>query len=525
MMRPTHVLCLLSVLSASALAAPPADSAPAAAIYQAAKASQSTSAIDQAVASRLKQLKITPAPLCSDAVFLRRAYLDVIGTLPTASEARTFLADKQPDKRAKLIDQLIERDEFATYWAMKWSDLLRVKSEFPINLWPDAVQGYYTWILHAVREDMPYNAFARELLCASGSNFYAPEANFYRATQDRTPRGLASAVALTFMGVRAERLPKEQMDALCEIFAPISYKSTGEWKEQIVYCDLSKTADKTLLMPDGAKVILKAGEDPRHAFAEWLLRDENPYFRRAIANRVWYWFLGHGIIHEPDDIRPDNPPSNPELLALLERDLLASNYDLKHLFRMILNSQAYQRSSVSANLPAEAQANFAAYPLRRLDAEVLIDAICQITDTHEKYSSAIPEPFTFVPETNRTIALQDGSINSSFLELFGRSPRDTGQESERANRISAAQRLHLLNSSHIQRKLESGAGLNRLLKPARTPREKVTALYLAILSRHPTEQEFSRINEYAKSRNAGERELAIDVAWALINSSEFLYRH
>ena len=204
-------------------------------------------------------------------------------------------------------------------------------------------------------------------------------------------------------------------------------------------------------------------------------------------NRVWSWLLGRGIIHEPDDIRPDNPPTNPELLAYLERELVASHYDLKHIYRLILNSKTYQLSSIPESDHPEAAANFAYYPLRRLEAEVLIDAICQITGTTEKYSSPIPEPFTFIPEDQRSIALADGSITSSFLEMFGRPPRDTGLESERNNRPTAAQRLHLLNSSHIQRKIEQSAKLRALVAAKREARATpIDRLYLTILSRYPT---------------------------------------
>ena len=209
------------------------------------------------------------------------------------------------------------------------------------------------------------------------------------------------------------------------------------------------------VFPDGTEAKLSPGEDPRVVFADWLIDAKNPWFSRNIVNRIWAWLLGRGIIHEPDDIRPDNPPSNPELLAFLERELMAAQYDLKPIFRLILNSQTYQLSSVGHSDRPEAAANFARYPLRRLEAEVLIDALNQITGTSEQYSSAIPEPFTYIPEGQRSIALPDGSITSSFLEMFGRPPRDTGLEAERSNRPTADQRLHLLNSSHIQRKIET----------------------------------------------------------------------
>lgn len=492
--------------------------------------------IDELVFSRLKRLEISPAPLCSDEVFVRRAYLDVIGTLPTAQEARIFLADKTPGKRGALIDRLLTRKEFADYWAMKWCDVLRVKSEFPINLWPNAVMGYHRWIRAWVKDDVPYDRFVREMLTASGSNFRRPQVNFYRAMQNREPTVVAQAVALTFMGVRAESWPKERWAEMAAFFSQIGYKATDEWKEEIVLFDpvrpraapAGRGADEVVL-PDGKSARLRPDQDPREAFADWLIAPSNPYFARNIVNRVWSWLLGRGIIHEPDDIRPGNPPSNPELLALLERELVSTHYDLKHIYRLILNSKTYQLSSIPGVRQAEGDRCFSRYPIRRLDAEVLIDAICQVTGTTEKYSSPIPEPFTFIPEGQRSIELADASITSTFLEMFGRSARDTGLETERNNRSTAAQRLHLLNSSHVLRKIEESPKLRALGQPgggrARgRPRDAVDELYLTILSRFPTDEELRTIGEYAREGD-GRRRVGVDLAWALINSAEFLYRH
>jgi hypothetical protein len=500
--------------------------------------------IDNLIFGRLEQLGVQPANMCSDAVFVRRAYLDVIGTLPTAQEARTFLSDQDPNKRSTLIDRLLERDEFADYWAMKWGDLLRVKAEFPINLWPNAVQAYHHWIRTCIRENRPYDRFVRDMLTASGSNFRVPQVNFYRAIQSRDPQGIAQAVALTFMGARADRWEKERFLGMAGFFSQVAYKSTSEWKEDIVSFDPNKPPAQAAVFPDGTPAKLSpaqpaaAGKDPREVFADWLITPKNPWFTRNIVNRVWSWLLGRGIIHEPDDIRPDNPPSNPELLTFLEKELVSANYDLKHIYRLILNSQTYQLSSIPRTAKPDGQANFSHYPLRQLDAEVLIDALNQITGTTEKYSSAIPEPFTFIPEDQRSIALADGSITSSFLEMFGRSARDTGLESERNNRPTAAQRLHLLNSSHIQRKIEQGPGLRSLLQSKQKPREVVTELYLTILSRFPTDEELKTVQAYSlpaqgpPARGPGgaggtarAREAAVDLAWALINSPEFIYRH
>jgi len=482
--------------------------------------------IDKIVFSRLQQLNIQPASLCSDAVFVRRVFLDVIGTLPTAHEANSFILNQDANKRAKLIAQLLARAEFADYWAMKWSDLLRVKAEFPINLWPNAAQAYHRWVRTAIEENRPYDRFVRELLTASGSNFQAPPANFYRAMQNRDPKGIAQTVALTFMGARADKWPTNQLAGMAAFFSQIGYKYTAEWKEEIVFFNPASTnAQTTATFPGGATIKLSADRDPREVFADWLIDAKNPWFARNLANRVWSWLLGRGIIQEPDDIRPDNPPGNPELLAYLEKEFIASHYDLKHLYRLILNSKIYQLSSIPGSNKPEAAANFAFYPVRQLDAEVLADALCEITGTTEKYSSAIPEPFTFIPENKHSITLPDGSISSAFLEMFGRPPRDTGLESERNLRPTAEQRLHLLNSSHIQRKLEQSPKIKYLLKTRTNSHDVVTGLYLAILSRFPTEDERRIVEAYFPTGGADNRAGALDVAWALINSAEFLYRH
>jgi hypothetical protein len=493
----------------------------------------SANPIDDLVLAGLRAKGIEPANLCSDGVFIRRVYLDVIGTLPEPQEVAKFLQNTNPDKRARLIDTLLERSEFADFWAIKWCDILRVKAEFPINLWPNAVQAYQRWIRDSLRENKTYDQFVREMLTSSGSNFRVPPVNFYRAVQSKDPQALAQAVALTFMGTRAEKWPKERSANMAELFSRVGYKATGEWKEEIVSFDLAAKeappaaggTPQAAIFPDGTPARLSPDRDPREVFADWLADPKNPWFARNIANRVWSWLLGRGIIHEPDDIRPDNPPANPELLACLERELVAARYNLKRLYRLILNSSTYQLSSIPKTARPEGAANFAHYPLRRLEAEVLMDALCQITGTTEKYSSAIPEPYTFIPEDHRAIALPDGSITSSFLEMFGRPSRDTGLESERNSRPTADQRLHLLNSSHVQRKIEQSRQLRFLLQSRDNPREVVGGLYLMILSRFPTEEELRIATAYSPAGAATGREAAVDTAWALINSAEFLYRH
>ena len=492
-------------------------------------------AVDEAVFSQLETCKVQPAAVCSDGVFVRRVYLDVIGTLPSGFEAREFILDRSPTKRSKLIDKLLERDEFADYWAMRWSDILRIKAEFPINLWPNAAQAYHRWVRTCLKDNVPYDQMVREMLTASGSNFRVPPVNFYRAMQNREPAGIAQTVALTFMGARTDKWPKERLTGLAAFFTEVGYKSTAEWKEEIVFFDPDKTnaaATNELkitramaVFPDGTPARLLPDQDPREAFANWLIDPKNPWFTRNIANRLWAWLLGRGIIEEPDDIRPDNPASNPELLALLELELSSHQYDLKHLYRLILNSKTYQLSAIAKGENTQGDRNFSHYPLRRLDAEVLIDALNKITGGTENYSSPIPEPFTYIPESQRSITLPDGSISSSFLEMFGRSSRDTGYFTERNNRPTAEQRLHLLNSSAIQRKIEQSPMIKNLIVAGKEPRDIATGIYLGILSRFPTDEELKVVQAYFQSSELTRREAGVDLVWALINSQEFLYRH
>ncbi len=499
----------------------------AAAVYEVAAAPVARGAIDAAVFARLAELGIEPAHGCTDAVFVRRVFLDAIGTLPTAAETREFLADKRANKRALLVDRLLAREDYADYWAMKWSDLLRVKAEFPVNLWPNAAQAYHRWITAALRENKPYDAFARELLTGNGSNFRVGPVNFYRATGNKEPASLARAVALTFMGERAEKWPAERLAGFAQFFTRVGYKATGGWKEEIVFFEPDQAAAPGApapRWPDGTAATLVPGEDPREAVAAWLCSARNPWFARAMANRVWSWLLGRGVVHEPDDFRADNPPANPALLAVLEREFVAAKFDVKALMRLIFNSQTYQLSSLARSARPEAEANFAFYAPRRLDAEVLIDALNQISGTTEKYSSAIPEPYTFVPDDQRAIALPDGSITSAFLENFGRPARDTGLESERNNRFTAAQRLALLNSTLVQRKIEQGPKLQAIYRARLPARDLVETLYLTILSRPPTAEErtlvLGRMSQGPEARTS-----AVDLVWALLNSAEFLHRH
>jgi hypothetical protein len=498
-----------------------------------ARAVPSNGRLDDLVFSKQAETGFPPSELCSDAVFVRRAYIDVLGTLPTVGEVRRFLSSQRPDKRAKLIDELLQRPKFAEYMALKWCDLLRVKSEFPSNLWPNAVQAYHHWILDAFRKNMPYDQFARALLTTSGSNVRDPPVNFYRPFQQRTPRNIFATAALVFMGVRLENSgwSEAQMLGMDAFFAKVAYKKTDEWKEEIVYFDpdklMTNSAGRVILpTPIGGNPLkLDTLDDPRVAFADWLTAPGNPWFAKEIVNRIWFWLMGRGIINEVDDVRSDNPPWSRELLAYLEKELVENKYDLKHIYRLILNSSTYQLSSIPTPENIADEAGFSHYRVQRLDAEVLIDAINQITGTGEEYSSAIPEPFTFIPSSQRTVMLADGSIKSSFLEMFGRPGRDTSLESDRNNNVSVFQTLHMLNSSHIQNKIMKGPGLRRIMTSVPSNKARVNQLYLAILSRMPAPEEQKMALDYMNVGSQSDDNGFYDLAWVLINTREFILRH
>jgi hypothetical protein len=494
--------------------------------YEREGAPQALNRVDELVLARLAKLGIPPANLCSDEVFLRRVYLDVTGSLPPTLRARTFVLDRREDKRARVIEELLASDGFADYASLKWCDLLRVKAEYPIKLWPNAVQAYHRWIRESLQTNMPCDRFARALLTSSGSNFRVPAVNFYRAAQDHRPETLADVVALTLMGQRTAQWPAERRAALAVFFSRLAFKPTAEWKEEIVHLDAAPAGPLAAVLPDGRKVTIGPDEDPRHVFVDWLLARENPVFARNMANRVWSWLMGRGIVEEPDDFRADNPPSNPELLAFLAGELQRADYDLRHLYRLILNSRTYQQSFIPQSDDPRAEAQFAFYRTRRLDAEVLIDALCAITGSGEEYSSPIPEPFTWVPEHQPTILLADGSITSQFLEMFGRPPRDTGLERERSRKPTADQRMYLLNSSLIQQKIAKSPRLRPLSRvAAHKPDRAVTLLYLSILSRRPTAEELKAADAYWQGSRQSTTQRIEDLAWALINSKEFLYQH
>ena len=494
--------------------------------------------LDRLLTASYERHGLSPAERASDEIFLRRAMIDVTGRLPTISEIRRFTADKNPDKRARLIADLLASPRFADVAAMRLADMFRIKSEFPINLWPNAVQGYHRFFRDAVAQNRPWDGIARELLTASGSNFRNFAANFFRASAERTPEGLAKVTALSLMGLRTSRLSADDRAKFAAFFSRIKFKSTDEWKEEIVFTDPDaiRVSART---PDGKTFEIDSpATDPRAVFADWLTARGNPFFARAFVNRVWYWLLGSGLVNPADDL--PLPPGfwskvsgafssaddNEKILDFLAEEFERSGYDIRALFSLILNSRAYAADwKTLPDQQERAEKYFAVYKMRRLESEFLVDAWSQVLNAHEKYSSVIPEPFTFLPAGTPAVTIADGSITSRTLDNFGKPPRDTGTLEERNNRITPAQRLFLLNSNWIyQRTLQLPGRMfrNRRLSDA----SRIEELYLAILSRRPTPDEKKRVLAYRKSLpRKFQWRIWADLAWALLNTQEFLYHH
>jgi hypothetical protein len=481
--------------------------------------------IDHRVRAGLRDENLNPSPLCSDEVFLRRVFIDLTGTLPGVEETLAFLKDERPDKRELLIDTLLERPEFADYQSLLWCDVLRVKAEFPINLWPNGAAVYHRWVRMAIAENLPFDQFAQKLLTSSGSNFRRPPVNFYRAVSDHEPSTLAEAVALTFLGERFPQWPEKKRQNMSEFFSRVGYKSTNEWKEEIIFWDRHPLDDPQVTFPDGTQTTISPDQDPRQVFADWLTSPENKRFAEVAANRVWYRLLGRGIVHPPDDFREDNPPVHPRLLDYLAGELIDSGYDLRHLYRLILNSQTYQRASIARGDDSEKAAKyFACYPMRQINAEVLEDMFRHIFEVEIRYSSQIPEPFTFIPLQERTIMLSDGSVTRTVLETFGRPSRDKGLSTDRNNAVTGDSRLFFINSTELNQWIQSSQ-LLRTVNGKSDRLAKIRMLWLTLLSRYPTVGELKTVETMYEESPLNDWELTRDLIWSLINTKEFSLQH
>ncbi len=485
--------------------------------------------IDPLVDAKLTKLNIQPSDLCSDEDFLRRAFLDVIGTLPKPDEVRKFLDDKRPDRRARLIDDLLKRPEYADYWALKWSDLLRVERP---TLGHAGAHAYYRWMRDGFATNKPFDRFARELLTAEGLLRDQPAGYVFKAVKQSGEQ--AATISQVLLGTRIEcakchhhpfdRWSQTDYFGMEAFFTQVSFKPTPQGEML-----LAKDSGATKHSRTGETVFAHAlGEpsptqspdgDRRKLLAEWMTSPKNPFFARNLVNRAWAHFLGRGLVEPVDDMRLTNPPTNPELLDALAARFIESGFDVHQLIRTITASRAYQRSAHPNATNERDEQNYSRALLKRLDAEVLFDAVCQAT--------GVPEKFSGVPEGSRAIQLWDSQVNHYFLKLFGRPVRATACECERATEPSVSQVLHVLNSPELQAKLSHESGtVARLVR--RYPSDNsalIDELYLTVQSRLPTANEKSVATKYLQDHESTRRQAAEDLAWSLLNSLEFVFNH
>ena len=502
--------------------------------------------IDEHVLAKLQSLNIPPSERCDDATFLRRAFLDTIGTLPTIDEARAFLDDRSADKRDRVIDGLLARPEYVDYWAYKWSDLLLVSGQ---RLRPKALEAYYQWIHTSVAENKPWDQFVREVVTATGSTYENGAANFYALHQD--PEGMAETVAQAFMGLSIncakchnhplEKWTNDQYYAFANLFSRVRGKGWGGDARngdglRTVYSD----TQGELIQPsrgraqppcplDGEPLAFEATADRRLALADWLTSSKNPYFTRAIVNRVWANFLGVGLVEPVDDLRLTNPASNAELLAAASAHLIESDYDLRALMRTILQSETYQRSSEALPENQSDERYYSRYYPRRLAAEVLLDAIAQVTEVPTDFKAATPDsrkPGAAIPSIKRALKLPDSYVDSYFLETFGKPERLITCECERSSEPSMTQVLHLYNGETVNKKLAAPGSAAERASEMTDDHGLLDRVYLAAFSREPNRQEREAlVGELSAAKGDERRQAVEDVYWSVLTSREFLFNH
>jgi hypothetical protein len=493
--------------------------------------------IDALVIKKLKKLNIVPSELADDADYLRRVYLDVIGTLPTPAESRKFLADKSADRRTRLVDDLLQRPEFADYWALKWADLLRVDRQV---LGHKGAYGYYRWIRESNAKNKPLDQFAREIVAAEGPLAENGPANFYKVVAK--PGDRASTLSQVFLGLRIacaechhhpfDRWSQTDYYGMQAFFAPLTLRpgdvllASGQAQAkhprtgQIILpnalgTQIAKIKDQNSNKTQDSKY--KTQEDPRTDLAIWFTSPENPWFARNLANRTWAHFLGRGLVEPVDDVRDTNPPSNPELLDALSKQLIDSKFDFKKLIRMITASRVYQQSAKPNATNEKDELNYSRALFRRIDAEVLLDMVSQTTGVQERFPGT--------PAGYRAIQLWDSKVPHYFLKLFGRPVRASACECERNTEPGVSQILHLLNSPGIQAKLSHERGTVAKLVRSKKDAEMVEELYLIFFCRYPTESERTASLQYLTRHADNRRQAAEDVAWSLLNSLEFVFNH
>jgi hypothetical protein len=499
--------------------------------------------IDHLVLEKLQSLNLPPSPRCSDSEFIRRAFLDTTGVLPTAPETRAFLADKSPRKRDLLIEKLLVRPEFVDYWTFKWSDLLLVSTR---QLRPPAVWSYYNWIRNNVAANTPWDVFARNVITARGSTLENGAANFYVLHDD--PRAMAETTSQAFLGMSIncakchnhpmEKWTNNQYYQMANLFARVRAKSgSGEGDNIIFVSDSGDLVQPLTGRPqpptplDGTPLTFESPEDRRVHLADWLVSPENPYFSRAIVNRVWANFMGVGLVQAVDDMRATNPASNEKLLAAAAKYLASQKFDLKALMRTILQSETYQRASQSRPENVADTRFYSHYYPRRMMAEVLHDAVAQITGVPTQFrvdrTNAKQPVGEAYPLGLRAIQLPDTQTDSYFLKAFGRPDREKTCECERTVEPSVSQVLHIANGNIINKKLAATNSLVATFIAAKTPGKTIIEeVYLAALARYPTRTENTKILKALNAAVESDHRAALeDVYWAVLSSKEFLFDH
>ena len=539
--------------------------------------------IDGHVLAKLESLRLPFSPPCDDATFIRRAFLDTIGLLPTADEVRGFLKDDKPDKRARLIDSLLERPEFVDYWTYRWSDLLLVTGA---RLRPKAVDAYYTWIRKQVEQNTPWDEFARGIVTARGNTVEHGAANFFSLHQD--PLDMAETTSMAFLGMSIncarchdhplEKWTNDQYYGFASLFARVRGKGwggdfrSGDGERTVFVANAGEVMQPRTGRPqpptplDAEPLAFESDRDRRDYLATWLTSPDNPYFTRAIVNRVWAAYLGRGIVESVDDLRLTNPESNPPLMAALGEYLVQQKYDLKQLMRLIMNSATYQRSSEPLPGNKTDRRFYSRYMPRRMSAEVLLDAMSRVTGvptefTHTRQDGGSMQKVEIAKGT-RAVQLRDTSVVSKFLETFGRPERLITCECERSDEPSMTQVLHLVNGGTLNEKLSAaGSRIDDWLDAGTTNAALVEELYLAALARMPADDEraqllavlnetdariaklapgveqafreaFGRAPTAAELKRTlaaagrSEKRLAIeDLCWSVLTSREFLFQH
>jgi hypothetical protein len=498
--------------------------------------------IDELVAAEWKRLGVTPAEACSDNEFVRRVYLDLIGTLPRPEEVKAFLASADADKRSKLIDDLLERPEYVEYWALKWGDLLRGHKRY---LGERGLGSFTSWVRKSIRENKPLDQFTKEILTSQGNLYTSGPVAYYFV--DSTPEELAETTAQVFLGVRMqcarchhhplEVWSQDDYYGLAAFFNRVEAKNSGDNGRfgglksiRVVGAPVRDRGTRPEVKPKmlgelvaspnpatTAAPLPAAESDVRLRLADWIANPDNPYFARNFANRYWSYLIGRGIVEPIDDLRATNPPSNAALLDALTKDFTDHKFDVKHLVRTICRSRVYQLASERAPARDQDGSLFTHRSLKRLSAEVLLDGVNQVCETSESFAG--------LPEGTRAISLPDPTTASYFLTTFGKPLRTTACECGRMAGPDLSQALHLANSSALQAKLSSDKGrIKRLMAEKKADGEITEELYLATFARLPSEQERKVVAE-TLAEIPSRQEAWEDVLWSLLNSSEFVFQH